>query len=154
LQLLPVNYAGLALMALGVALLIGEVLTPTYGALGIGGVIAFVFGSVMLFNTDVTGFGVNVGVIAGIAFSAIVLLALILWLVIHSRRVRGMGGDQELLAARGKLLQSVAADGEAQALLLGEHWRVRSPVALPAGTPIRVVRREGLLLWIKPEQDT
>ncbi len=153
LQLLPVNYAGLALMALGVALLIGELLTPTYGALGVGGVIAFVFGSVMLFNTGVTGFGINVGVIAGIAFSAIALLALILWMVIHSRRVRGMGGDQELFAARGKLLEAVAADGEAQALLLGEHWRVRSPVALAAGTPIRVVRREGLLLWVKPEQD-
>ena len=153
LQLLPVNYAGLALMALGVGLLIAEVLTPTYGALGIGGVIAFVFGSVMLFNTDVSGYAINIGVIAGIAFSAFALLALVLWLVMKSRRARGMGGERDLLEARGKLLGPVEAGGDAQALLLGEHWQVHSPIALPAGARIRVVRREGLLLWVEPERD-
>ncbi len=151
LQLLPVDYAGLALMALGVGMLIAEAFTPTYGALGVGGVIAFVFGSIMLFDTDVPGYGINMGVIGGIAFCAFLLLGLILWLVLRSRRAHGIGGDRRLLDATGKLLEPIAADGEAQAVLDGELWRVRSATALPAGARIRVARREGLLLWIKPE---
>src|SRR5699024_5953774 len=86
LQMLPVDYVGLALMALGVILLIAEAMVPTYGALGIGGIIAFVVGSIMLMNTNVPGYGVNLGVIAGIAFTGIVLLGLVIWFVMRSRR--------------------------------------------------------------------
>ena len=62
--MLPVNYAGLALMALGVGLMVAEAITPTVGALGIGGVISLSLGSVMLMNTGVPGYAVNLGVIA------------------------------------------------------------------------------------------
>ncbi|HET8941351.1 MAG TPA: nodulation protein NfeD [Rudaea sp.] len=151
LQLLPVNYAGLALMALGLSMLIAEVLTTTYGALGVGGIISFVLGSIMLFNTDVPGYSINMGVIGGLAFCAFALLALVLWLVLRSHRAHHFGGDQQLFDAVGKLLEPVDADGEAQALIVGEQWRVRSPMALPTGTRIRVTRRDGLLLWVKPE---
>ena len=74
-QLLPVNYAGLALMALNVAMLVAEAVTPTVGALGVGGVVSFVIGSVMLMNTGVLGYAVNLGVIAGIAVGFAALLA-------------------------------------------------------------------------------
>ena len=70
LQLLPVSYAGLALMALGIGLLAAEAVLPTVGALGIGGVIAFVVGSVMLMKTGVPGYGVNLGIIAAISVCA------------------------------------------------------------------------------------
>jgi membrane-bound serine protease (ClpP class) len=151
LQLLPVNYAGLALMALGIALLIGEALTPSIGALGIGGVIAFVAGSILLFDADVPGYAVNLGVIGGIAASAAVLLGLILWLVLRSRRAPPVSGDAHMLHARGELLAPVAADGESWARVQGERWRVRSAVALPEGARVRVVRRDGLELWVTPE---
>jgi membrane-bound serine protease (ClpP class) len=151
LQLLPVNYAGLALMALGVGLLVAEFFVPTVGALGVGGVIAFVFGSILLFNTGVPGYEINVGVIAGIATCAAALLALMLWLVMRSRRAPQVSGDDYMLEAGGELLEAVTAGGETWARVRGERWRVNSEVPLPAGARVRVVRREGLLLWVVPE---
>lgn len=151
LQMLPVNYAGLALMALGVGLLVTEAFTPTYGAFGIGGIIAFVVGSILLLNTGVPGYAVNLGVIGGIAVGGFGLLAAVLWLVMQSRRAHVISGDQQMLDARGELLDPIQADGYAQALMYGERWRVRSAVALPRGARVRVVRRDGLLLWVAPE---
>ena len=152
LQLLPVNYAGLALMALGIGLLVAEAITPTVGAFGVGGVIAFVVGSILLFDTGVPGYEVNLGVITGIAVCAIALLALILWLVMRSRRAPRFSGDAQMLDADGELLGAVSAGGETWARVQGERWRVRSEVSLPAGASVRVVRRQGLLLWVAPER--
>jgi membrane-bound serine protease (ClpP class) len=151
LQLLPVNYAGLALMALGIGLMVTEAFVPTVGALGVGGIIAFVFGSILLFNTGVPGYAINLGVIAGIAACAAALLLLIAWLVMRSRRAPGVSGEEHMLNAGGELLAAVGAGGESWASVLGERWRVHSTVALPAGARVRVVRREGLLLWVVPE---
>ncbi|WP_233842817.1 nodulation protein NfeD [Dyella sp. 2HG41-7] len=148
LQLLPVSYAGLALMALGVALLLAEVFIPTAGVLGIGGVIAFMLGSIMLFRTGVPGYAVNLGVIAGIGFCGIVILAMLLRLVMRARRARAFNGDDEMLQDTGELLQAVAAGGEGWARIGGERWRVQSAMALPAGARIQVVDRQGLLLKV------
>jgi len=150
LQLLPVNYAGLALMALGVALLVAEAVNPSVGALGAGGLVSFVIGSVMLMKTGVPGYGVDLGVIVGLATGAAALLALIVWLVFRSRRAHQVNGDDAMLTEFGELLESVSAGGEAWAMLRGERWRVRCDNALPAGARVRVERREGLLLWVVP----
>jgi membrane-bound serine protease (ClpP class) len=150
LQLLPVNYAGLALMALGIGLMLTEALMPSIGAIGIGGVIAFVIGSIMLFSSGVPGYAVNLGVIGGIACSAMVLLALLLRLVARSRRARVFNGDTQMMLATGELLQAVPAGGEAWARISGEQWRVHCESALPAGARVRVVGRDGLLLRVTP----
>ncbi|HEY9513499.1 MAG TPA: nodulation protein NfeD [Rhodanobacter sp.] len=150
LQLLPVNYAGLALMALGIGLLVAEAVNPTVGAFGIGGVIAFVVGSVMLMNTGVPGYAVNMGVIAAIALSAAALMGLIVWLVFRSRRSQVVTGDEGMLTDIAELLEPVSAGGEAWVLVRGERWRVRCDSALPAGAKVRVIRREGLLLRVVP----
>jgi membrane-bound serine protease (ClpP class) len=112
LQLLPVNYAGLALMALGIGMLVTEFFVPTVGALGVGGIIAFVFGSILLFNTGVPGYAINLGVIAGIATCAALLLALTLWLVMRSRNAPRVSGEEYMLEASGELLAAVTAGGE------------------------------------------
>ena len=152
LQLLPVNYVGLALMALGVGLLLAEVFTPAYGSLGVGGIIAFVIGSIMLFNTDVPGYAVNIGVIAGLAFSAMLLLAGLLWLVMRTRHTVSVTGDQQMLDAHGELLHALDANGDGWALIQGEQWRVHGDAALAAGTRVRVIQRDGLLLQVRPIQ--
>jgi membrane-bound serine protease (ClpP class) len=148
LQLLPVSYAGLTLMALGIALLLAEVFIPTAGVLGVGGVIAFVLGSIMLFRTDVPGYAVNLGVIAGLGFCAMVLLAMLLRLVMRARRTRAFNGDDQMLRNTGELLQPVIAGGEGWARIGGERWRVQSEAALPAGAQVRVIGRQGLLLRV------
>ncbi|GLQ51330.1 hypothetical protein GCM10010872_27790 [Dyella flava] len=148
LQLLPVSYAGLILMALGVALLLAEAFVPTAGVLGVGGVIAFVLGSIMLFRTDVPGYSVNLGVILGIACCAIIMLGLLLRLVMRARRARAFNGEEQMLQNTGELLQAVAAGGQGWARIGGERWRVQCEAALPAGAPVRVVSRHGLLLQV------
>jgi membrane-bound serine protease (ClpP class) len=148
LQLLPVSYAGLTLMALGVALLLAEVFIPTAGVLGVGGVIAFVLGSIMLFRSDVPGYTVNLGVIAGIAFCAMAMLAMLLRLVMRARRSRAFNGEAQMLQDVGELLQAVVPGGEGWARIGGERWRVQSEAALPAGARVRVIGRHGLLLRV------
>jgi membrane-bound serine protease (ClpP class) len=150
LQLLPVDYAGLALMVLGIGLLITEAFVPAAGAIGIGGVIAFVIGSIMLFDTGVPGYSVNLGVIAGIALCAVTVLAVILRLAMRTRKAQVFSGDMLMQQTIGELLQPVAADGESWASIHGERWRVHSEAALPAGALVRVIRRQGLLLWVTP----
>nr|WP_109126693.1 nodulation protein NfeD [Dyella sp. C11] len=148
LQLLPVNYAGLALMLLGVALILAEALMPTVGAIGIGGVLAFVIGSVMLFDAGVPGYAVNLGVIAGVALCGVVALVLLLRLVARSRHARTFNGDVQMLLVTGELTQPIDAGGEGWARIGGERWRVHCEAGLPAGTRVRVVGRDGLLLRV------
>ena len=148
LQALHVSYVGLAVMTAGVALVIAESLTPTVGVLGIGGVIAFVVGSVMLFSTDGAVPGVNPGVIAGVAFGAIVFLGAILLTVMRTRRARLASGDQPMLDASGEVTTATDAHGDGWAMINGERWQIRADEELPPGTHVRVVRRDGLLLWV------
>jgi membrane-bound serine protease (ClpP class) len=148
LQLLPVNYAGLALMLLGIGLMLAEALIPSVGAIGIGGIIAFVIGSIMLFDRGVPGYAVNLGVIAGIAVCGVVLLSLLLRLVARSRRTRTFNGDTQMLQSIGELTQPTDEGGEGWARIAGEQWRVHGESRLPAGTRVRVVGRDGLLLRV------
>ena len=150
LQLLPVNYAGLALIGLGVGLLGAELLNPGIGALGVGGVVSFIAGSIMLMDTNVPGYAIHPGVIAGIAFSVLVLLAVVLWLALRAHRARQVTGDATIVSDTGQLLEPTDATGEGWMMLNGERWRVRSQTALSAGAPVRVIRRQGLLLWVEP----
>jgi membrane-bound serine protease (ClpP class) len=104
LQLLPVNYAGLALMALGIGLLLAEAFNPSVGAFGIGGVIAFVVGSIMLFRAGVPGYAVNIGVIAAIALSAMLGLGVLLRLAMRARRTPRFSVEESMQATVGELL--------------------------------------------------
>ena len=149
LQMLPVNYAGLALIVLGVAMLVAETFAPSFGLLGIGGIVAFVIGSVLMMDTDVPGYQVNRGVIAGISISAIGLLAALMWLLLRARRSRVATGAEALLQASVLALEPIEKEGWAE--LHGERWRVRSTSPLQPGQRARVVSREGLVLHVEPE---
>lgn len=148
-QVLPVNFAGLALMLLGVLLMVGEALNPSIGALGIGGVIAFVFGSILLMDIDVPGYGVNLGVIGGIAVTASGLLGLTLFLLYRARRAPQTTGAARALGQVVEITEFAAGQGWAK--LGGEHWRVRSGAALVPGQRVRVTGVDGLTLHVDPE---
>lgn len=150
LQLLPVSYAGLALIALGVGLMLAEVFTPSFGVLGLGGAAAFLVGSIMLFHHNVPGYGISLGVITGLAFSALAVLALIVALVARARRAQLVSGDPVMVNAFGEVLQAVPAGGKGWARVHGERWRIRSDSALAIGARVRVTRRDGLTLWVEP----
>ena len=148
LQVLPVNFAGLALMLLGVILIIAEFFMPSFGALGIGGVAAFVIGSIIMMDTDVPGFGISMGLIASIATAASLLLAGIVWLAMRSRHRPVVSGSEQMEGAMAVALEDFEDEGAVR--IYGERWRARSSVPVKKGQRLRIARVEGLLLHVEP----
>lgn len=148
LQLLPVNYAGLGLLLLGLGLLVAEVFAPS-GLLGVGGVVAFVAGGILLFDSDVPGFGVPLALIVGLAACSGGVALLAGSLALRARRRPVVSGREQMVGARGEVL-SVEGD-EAWAQVQGERWRVRSAAPLAAGQAVRVLGLDGLTLDVRPD---
>ena len=150
-QILPVNYAGLALIALGVLLMISEFLVPSFGALGLGGIAAFVFGSVILIDTDLPGFGVSIPLISTIAFMAGSLLLAIIWFAMKSRVRPVVSGIEEMEQMTAKALEDFTVEGQVWAH--GERWLARSSVPITKDQLLRVTRIEGLVLHVEPAEN-
>lgn len=149
LQLLPVNYAGLALILLGMALLAAEVLSPSFGVLGVGGVVAFVAGGLLLFDRDIPGFGVPLALIFGLAATSAAVVLLGGGMALRARRRPVVSGREEMVGAPGVVLSVDSVGTWAQ--VHGERWNVTSPEALAPGQRVRVVGMQGLTLDVRPE---
>jgi membrane-bound serine protease (ClpP class) len=148
-QLLPVNYAGLALIALGIAFMVGELFVTSYGALGIGGVIAFVLGSVMLIETDIPGYDIPWALIALVASVTAAFFLVVIGMALRARRRPVVTGSEELIGARGEIMEH--ANGQWWARVHSEVWKVRSRAELHPGESIRVTRIDGLVLEVEPD---
>lgn len=157
LQMLPVNYAGLALIAFGVACMVAELFLPTFGAVGIGGIIAFAFGAVMLIDTDVPGFGVPLSLIAGLCGISAVFLFGMSTLLLRARRRPVVSGADTLVGSVGVVVDHVEhGDGnpaDGWAMVRGEQWRIHSNRPLVRGQPVRVTGRHGLVLDVTSIHD-
>jgi membrane-bound serine protease (ClpP class) len=149
-QVLPVNYVGLALVLLGVVLMIAEAFAPSFGVLGVGGLVAFVFGSIMLMDIDVPGYGVNRGIIFGIAAGGAAVLAGTLYLLWRARQAPVTTGDRTLV---GHTLEVLQANGpEGWGWVAGERWKFRGSAPAVVGQRLRVTGIDGLTLVVEPEQ--
>jgi membrane-bound serine protease (ClpP class) len=148
LNLLPVNYAGAGLVLLGIGLMVAEAHIGAFGLLGVGGIIAFLIGSIMMFPTDVPGFELSPAVIAGAAIASAALFLLAIALLLRSRRRAVITGKEALLGAEG---EAVSWDGlEGRIRVSGEIWRARAASPLASGTRVKVVGRDGLVLVVEP----
>jgi membrane-bound serine protease (ClpP class) len=148
LHMLPVNYAGLALILLGLAFFVAEAFVPSYGTLSIGGIIAFSIGAVLLIDSDVPGFGIPRTLIAGLAVVSAVFVAMASGLALKARRRPVVSGSEALIGSVGVVQDDLEREGWAR--VHSEQWRVVSPVPLKAGQSIRVVDRDGLVLTVAP----
>jgi membrane-bound serine protease (ClpP class) len=148
LQVLPVNYAGLALMALGVLLVIAEAFVPSFGTLGLGGLIAFVIGSIILFDTDVPGFEVAVPLIGAIAVAGGLILAGIVWIFSRARRRPVVTGAEQIVGSIAEADEDFSDRGRVR--LGSEYWNAVSRVPVRAGQKVRVVSMDGLRLNVEP----
>jgi membrane-bound serine protease (ClpP class) len=149
LHLLPVNYAGLALILVGIGFMTAEVFLPSFGSLGVGGAIAFVFGSVMLIDTDVPGFGVPLPLILGIAAASAVFILGVAGVALKARKRPVVSGREELVGAAGEVIEDFAHEG--WALVHSENWKVRSAVPLKRGQKVRVTAINDLVLEVAPD---
>jgi membrane-bound serine protease (ClpP class) len=148
LQMLPVNYAGLALIILGIILIIAETLAPSFGALGIGGIIALVIGSIILMDTDVPGFEVSRALIGGIALASSALMLGIIAMAVRARNRPVVAGKEQLMGAHGTAVESFDSTGWVH--VSGEQWAAITDSPLDPGQAVEVTGIEGLTLRVRP----
>jgi membrane-bound serine protease (ClpP class) len=146
-QVLPVNYAGLALIALGIGMMVAEMLMPSFGAFGIGGVIAFVVGSIMLMDTDVPGFGISWQLVGGVALAAAAALLLLMTMFARSRQRPVLTGMEEMVGSRARVIEWHGGDGRVR--VHGEIWHARGPAGLQPGQEVRVIAIDGLTVEVE-----
>lgn len=149
LHVLPVSYTGLALLLLGVALMIGEAVTPGFGVLGTGGIAAFVAGSVMLMDTSVPGFEVAWPLTAGIALAAAALMMAMLMMLMRARRRAVVSGTEQLLGSSAEVVDWQGRRGRVR--IMGETWNARADADIPPRGRVRIARVDGLTLVVEPE---
>jgi membrane-bound serine protease (ClpP class) len=150
LSALPVNYGALGLMVLGLGLMIGEVFTPGIGALGIGGLLAFVAGSYFLFEgagADIE-IAVSLPLILGTAFTTAALIFFVIGAAMRSQRRPTMTGAEQVIGAQARVIDWEGETGHVR--FNGEVWAARGTRSLPAGAAVRIVKRDGLTLVVEP----
>ena len=146
-QMLPVNYAGLGLIALGIILMIAEVMAPSFGALGFGGIIAMVIGSIILIDTDVPGFTVSRALIGAIATTGSIGLMAIIAFAVKARQRPVVSGREQLVGLTGTALESFERKGEV--FVHGERWSAISDTPVRKDHAVVVTGIDGLTLSVR-----
>lgn len=150
-QILPINFAGLALMILGFLLIAVELFVPSFGILGIGGVAAVVFGSIMLFDNDVPGFMINTGLIAAMGLFSALIFAAVIYLVTRSHRNPRVSGNEALVGREAESISNFSA-GRGRVHIEGEDWSARGDDSIRAGDRVIIEGADGLILAVRPHQ--
>jgi len=150
-QILPVSYAGLGLMLLGVGLIAAEVMMPSFGIFGIGGLIAFVVGSIMLMDTEIPAYQIAMPVIAALSLMTGLLLFAILGMAMRAHR-RPRVFDTATSVGHSVLIEQVNPD-QVLARYDGELWSVRCDAPLSVGDRVRIRKLDGLTLVVDKEED-
>ncbi|MDB5795273.1 MAG: hypothetical protein JWR25_1652 [Noviherbaspirillum sp.] len=146
-QLLPVNYAGLGLILLGMSFMASEAFFPS-GVLGLGGILAFVLGAIILIDTEMPGFGIPLQLILTLGLVSLIFLVGMAAVALKTRKRSVIMGGNELVGTVAEVV-GMGADG-AWVSVRGESWRVRSRANLRRGQKVRVVQRRGLVLDVIP----
>ena len=148
-QMLPISYTGLGLIVLGMAFLVAEVYLPTSGALGVGGILAFAIGAVILVEPDAIGYGIPIPLIATLAIISAVFVFVVVRMAVLARRRPMVSGQATLLDSQGEVLANFTGDGWAR--IHGEIWHVRSARPLTSGQQVRVTGIDGAALEVEPQ---
>ncbi|MEN8199814.1 MAG: nodulation protein NfeD [Thermodesulfobacteriota bacterium] len=148
-QILPVNYVGLALITLGIAFMVGEAFTPSFGILGLGGLAAFVFGSIILMDEESMRISLVLVGTTGL-FSLLCILGL-MGKLFGLRKRPVTTGREQMLDATGVVMDDF--DGSGRVWIRGESWQASSEAPLKKGAKVRVLSQDGLQLIVEPSQE-
>lgn len=150
-QVLPVSYAGLGLIILGMAFMIAEAFLPSFGALGLGGVLAFVVGSVILLDTDTPGFGISWWLIGTVAAVSLAFFLGVVTLAVKARARPVVSGREELIGGIGQAIHAFSDEGRVR--IHSEDWAARTTAPVKRGQRVRVTGIDGLTLRVEPEDN-
>jgi membrane-bound serine protease (ClpP class) len=148
LNLLPINYAGAALVLLGIALMVAEVHIGSFGAIGVAGIAALVIGAILMFPGEVPGLSLSLPLLAGVAAASIAFFLLILAMLLRTRRRAVVTGAEALLGAEGEAVFWQGTAGRVR--VKSEIWRARAAVQLQPGARVKVIARDGLVVVVEP----
>lgn len=146
---LPVNYAGIGLILLGIALMVGEGFSPSFGILGMGGIVAFVFGATILIDTDIPQFQISLPLLGSLGIISLLILIAIGRLAMTSRRRAIVSGREEMTGQIGTVLDWAGSRG--RILIHSETWRASSVSPLRKGQQVRATGLRGLTLDVEPD---
>ncbi len=147
-QLLPINYAGMALILLGIFLMVAEAYQPSFGVLGIGGLIAFVIGSIILMDTEAPGFGIDIAVIVTFSITSVLVFVLAIGMALKARRRPVVSGMEEILGGVATVIE--AFDRQGKVAIHSETWNAQSHTALHKDQQVKVTAIKGLTLEVEP----
>ncbi|MEE8562967.1 MAG: nodulation protein NfeD, partial [Alphaproteobacteria bacterium] len=146
LHVLPVNYAGVALIILGVAFMAAEAMLPSFGALGFGGIVALAIGSVILIDTDMPGFGISWAVIGSVVAASAVISFTVLAMAARAWKLPLVSGREAMIEAPARVLDWDGTEGHVR--VRGEVWQARADASFAAGEEVRVTAMDGLVLQV------
>ena len=148
LNLLPIDYTGFALLLLGIAFMTAEAFFPSFGALGVGGAVAFVAGALMMFDVEAPGFALSPALVILVAGASFAFLSVLLVMALRARRRRVVTGPEGLIGSVGRVLEW--SGGRGQIHVHGERWQARADRALAPGQRVTVTGREAFTLTVEP----
>ena len=150
LNLLPIDYAGLALIGLGLALMAAEAVTPTFGVLGVGGAASFAIGATLLIDTDAPQYQISEGVIAGVTLMSLLIVTVVVGAIFATRRKRQHAGASAMIGLPARVEDW--ADGRGHVFAHGERWRASGPEDLAEGEEVEVAGLDGLTLTVRRKE--
>jgi membrane-bound serine protease (ClpP class) len=145
---MPVNYAALALILLGIALMTAEAFVPGVGILGLGGIVSFVIGALFLFDPEGTDFDLRIAwpLVAGMAAASALLSIGALGLAMKARQRAVVTGSEQMIGSEATVIEW--KNGYGRVRTHGEVWSAEGPADLTIGATVRVDRRNGLTLIV------
>ena len=152
LAVLPVNFAGIALILLGLGLMVAEAVTPSLGAVGLAGAIAFIFGAVLLMPDRAPGFALDWRVVGSLAAASLAFVMLVVRAALSARRRVVVSGREQMIGSWGRVVDWEGREGHV--LAHGERWAARAVAPLVPGQPVRVRDLDRLTLEVEPENRT
>jgi membrane-bound serine protease (ClpP class) len=149
LQVLPINYAGLLLMLFGLMLLVLELKVASYGLLTAGGLLALVFGSLMLIDSPAPELQLSVGLVVSVVLGFTAIAAFLVRLALSARKLAPVTGPEGLLGETGQALTRIAPDSMGQARVHGEIWNATASEPIDRGARVVVLNVSGLTLTVR-----
>jgi membrane-bound serine protease (ClpP class) len=151
-QVLPVNYAGLALILLGIIFMVAELFMPSFGVMGIGGTVAFVFGSLILMETDAEAYQISMPLIVLVTAITALFVFTIISMAVRQRSKPVVSGREQMIGDVGEALADFK-DGAGPVHIHGEQWSARADRPVRSGQKVRVLALDGLILDVEPLEE-
>ncbi len=149
LQMLPVNLAGLGLIVVGLGLMVAEAMAPSFGVLGVGGIIAFTIGGIMLFDTEVEAFQVSLPAIGATAVVTALIVVATIQIALKMRRKEVTTGVERMIGKAGEAVTEVGSRGQVR--IEGEIWKAKAPNPVAQGQSIKVTAVNGMVLTVEAD---